>query len=131
MIVRITTTAKVPSVAEAARIVLRRSYGDRREGERHRRKTEQQRDDYQPGHGVRTRVAFAIGRILAALGAVFIVATCIVTVVSFANADNCQEPDCDDFAISDAVQRALVLMPVSVFIGAAGVALVHDTYRKV
>lgn len=80
---------------------------------------------------MRTRLAFATGRILAALGAVFVVATCVLTVVSFSNADNCHEPDCDDAAISDAVQRALVLMPVSVFIGAAGVALVHDTYRKV
>ena len=78
-----------------------------------------------------TRGLFAIGRILAALGAVLVVATCVLTVVSFANADNCQEPDCDDAAISDAVQRAFVLMPISVFIGAAGVALVHDTYRKV
>lgn len=78
-----------------------------------------------------TRGALVIGRILAALGAVFVVATCVLTVVSFANADNCEQPDCEDVAISDAVQRVLVLMPVSVFIGAAGVALVHDTYRKV
>lgn len=77
-----------------------------------------------------TRGVFAIGRILAALGAVLVVATCVLTVVSFANADNCQGADCDDAAISDAVQRAVVLMPISVFIGAAGVALVHDTYRK-
>ncbi|MCA1707747.1 MAG: hypothetical protein LC808_32545 [Actinobacteria bacterium] len=78
-----------------------------------------------------TRVAFLIGRILAALGTVFMVATFIVTMVSFSNADNCQEPECDDAARDHAMLRAVALMPISVFVGAAGVALVHDTYRKV
>jgi hypothetical protein len=78
-----------------------------------------------------TRAAFLIGRILAALGAVFMVATFILTIVSFANADNCQKPDCDDGARDRAGIRLIVLMPISVFVGAAGVALVYDTYRKV
>ena len=78
-----------------------------------------------------TRAAFLIGRILAALGAVFMVATLVLTVLSFANADECQEADCDDAAKDRAAMRAVVLMPISVFVGAAGVALVYDTYRKV
>lgn len=77
------------------------------------------------------RATFLMGRILAALGALLMVGTFILTVVSIANADNCQGPDCDDVATERAVLRALVLMPVSIFVGAAGVALVHDTYRKV
>ena len=78
-----------------------------------------------------TRAAYFIGRILAALGALFVFATLILTVVSLANVDDCDEPDCDDVAFSDALQRAFVLLPIAVFVGAAGVALVHDTYRKV
>ena len=77
------------------------------------------------------RAAYVMGRILAGLGALLIVATVILTLVSFGNADNCQEPDCDDGARSDSVQRAVVLLPISVFLGAAGVALINDTYRKV
>lgn len=77
-----------------------------------------------------TRAAFLIGRILAALGAVLIVAVVIVTWVSLANAGRCSEPDCDDARIGDAFERAALLLPVSIFIGAAGVALVNDTYRK-
>lgn len=78
-----------------------------------------------------SRVAFLIGRILAGLGAVFMVATFAITIVSFANADNCRDADCDDIAMYRAGDRALVLMTISVFVGAAGVALVNDTYRKV
>jgi hypothetical protein len=77
-----------------------------------------------------TRAAFFMGRILAALGAVLIVAVVIVTWVSLANADRCTGGDCDDVRISDAFERAAVLLPISIFIGAAGVALVNDTYRK-
>ena len=77
------------------------------------------------------RAAYVMGRILAGLGALLIVATVILTVVSFNNAGKCQEPDCDDVARSDAVQRAVVLLPISVFLGAAGVALINNTYRKV
>jgi len=78
-----------------------------------------------------TRLAFLIGRLLAALGALLIVATVIVTVVAFANVDNCDGPDCRAGAEGDAANRALVLLPISIIIGAAGVALVNDTYRKV
>ncbi len=77
------------------------------------------------------RAAYLIGRILAALGALLMVGVLLATVVSFANADNCHEPDCDDVAISDAIQRAFVLVPIAVLVGAAGVALINDTYRKV
>ena len=77
------------------------------------------------------RAAYLIGRILAALGAVLMVAVLIFTSVSFANVDDCDEPDCDDVAFSGAVQWVIVLLPTSVLVGAAGVALVNDTYRKV
>jgi hypothetical protein len=78
------------------------------------------------------RAAFVIGRILAALGAVFMAATVIFTIAAYNSAGNCQEADCDDARRERAMFRgALVLMPVSVFVGAAGVALVYDTYRKV
>ena len=60
-----------------------------------------------------------------------VVATLIVTAVSLGNVDNCGEPDCDEAAFSDAIVRAAVALPISVFVGAAGVALVNDTYRKV
>jgi hypothetical protein len=78
-----------------------------------------------------TRAAYLIGRILAALGALLMVATIVVTLVSIAHAGDCQGADCDDERIADADVRALVLLPISVFVGAAGVALVNDTYRKV
>lgn len=77
-----------------------------------------------------TRAAFFIGRILAAMGALLIVGTLVLTVFSLANVDNCHGADCDDVAFRDALQRAVVLLPISVFVGAAGVALVNDTYRK-
>ena len=78
-----------------------------------------------------TRAACFIGRILAALGAAFMVGTLILTVVSLANVDDCQEADCDDVAFSDALERAAVLLPISVFVGSGGVAFVNDTYRDV
>jgi hypothetical protein len=77
------------------------------------------------------RTAFLIGRILAALGAVLVVATVVVTVVSLSNSDNCQGADCDDVASNHIMTRAVVVLPIAVFVGAAGVALVHDTYRKI
>lgn len=77
-----------------------------------------------------TRAAFLIGRILAGLGALLVVAVLVLTSVSFANAGDCSEPDCDDVAVTDAFERAAVLLPISIFVGAAGVALVNDTYRK-
>lgn len=76
------------------------------------------------------RVAYLTGRILAALGALLVVATVIVTVLSFAKADDCHNPDCDDIARDEAVERAFVLVPISVLVGAAGVALINDSYRK-
>ncbi len=73
---------------------------------------------------------YATGRILAGLGAVLVVAVLVLTMVSFAHVDNCSEPDCDYIALQETFERAVILLPVSVLIGAAGVALVHDTYRK-
>jgi hypothetical protein len=78
-----------------------------------------------------TRAAYCIGRILAALGALSIVATFIMTVISVVNIDNCQGADCDEVAFNQAMNRGLVLLAICVFVGAAGVALVNDTYRKV
>ncbi len=77
------------------------------------------------------RAAYLIGRILAALGALLVVATLILTLVAVNHADRCRGADCDDVALYDAFQRALVLLPISVLVGAAGVALVNDTYRRV
>ncbi len=77
------------------------------------------------------RAAYLIGRILAALGALLVVTTIVVTVVSFANVDNCHDADCDDIAREEAVERASVFLPISILAGAAGVALINDTYRKV
>ena len=74
------------------------------------------------------RAAYLMGRILAALGGLLVVATLVVTVVSFANAYNCFDRDCDDIARDG---RVFVLLPISVLVGAAGVALINDTYRKV
>ena len=71
-----------------------------------------------------------IGRILAASGALSVVGVLILTAVSFVGADNCSEPDCDDVAFQEAFERAVVLLPVAVLVGAAGVALVNDSYRK-
>lgn len=77
------------------------------------------------------RTAYLIGRILAALGALLIVGVVVLTWLSLANAENCDEPDCDDGRVTEAIVRASVLLPISVFVGAAGVALINDTYRKV
>lgn len=77
------------------------------------------------------RAAYLIGRILAAVGAVLIVAVVTITVVSFATAGDCHGADCDDVALNRAGNRAAVLLPISIFIGAAGVALINDTYRRV
>ena len=65
------------------------------------------------------------------MGALLMVGALVATVVSFANAQNCHEPDCDDVAVTDAIHRAFVLLPAAVLVGAAGVALINDTYRKV
>lgn len=54
----------------------------------------------------------------------------VVTWVALANVDRCSEPDCDDVRFSNAMERAVVFLPVSILVGAAGVALVNDTYRK-
>jgi hypothetical protein len=111
------------------------SHCDGHEDERQRRQ-EQQKDQegdaQDPGHGAMIRTAFLMGRILAALGAILMVATIVVTMVFYSSAGNCPEPDCDDAARERAILRgALIFMPISVFVGAAGVALVYDTYRKV
>ena len=77
------------------------------------------------------RSRYLIGRILAALGGLLVVATVILTLVSFNNIGDCGEPDCDDTARDDAVGRVIILLPISVLLGAAGVALIYDTYQKV
>lgn len=113
---------------------MRRPHGDCRHRKRQCREDEEEQNDEQPAqeidHSTVTRAGFFIGRILAALGALLIVAVVILTWVSFATVDDCSEPDCDDVRFSDAVGRAAVLMPISILVGAAGVALVNDTYRK-
>lgn len=70
-------------------------------------------------------------RILAAVAAVPMVTLLIVTAASIARAGDCSEPDGDDIAFERALERTMVLVPVSALVGAAGVALVHDTRRKV
>ena len=77
------------------------------------------------------RSAFFTGRILAALGAVFAVATLVVVLVSLAVTDPCEMPDCDDSGRNYPAMWAIVLAPLSVVVGAFGVALIHDTYGKV
>jgi hypothetical protein len=77
------------------------------------------------------RAAYVTGRILAGLGALLTVAVLTIALVWVAGAGDCAEPGCDDVAVDRAVQFALLLLPVSVAVGAAGVALVNDTYRKV
>lgn len=77
------------------------------------------------------RAAYVTGRILAALGAVLIVAVLTFTAMSIASRDECSEPDCDDVAFDEALETAFFLLPLSIIVGAAGVALVNDTYRKV
>ena len=76
------------------------------------------------------RAKFFIGRILAALAAVLIVDILILNVFAFVSRDDCGEPECD-LELDDVTHPSLVLLPVALFIGAAGVALIHDTYRKV
>ncbi len=76
------------------------------------------------------RSTYLIGRILAALGGLLVVATVILTLVAF-NSSDCGEPDCDDSERDDAVGRVIILLPISVLLGAAGVALIYDTYQKV
>ena len=76
------------------------------------------------------RSAFLIGRILAALGAVLAVATLVLIVVSLAVTDPCEMPDCDDSGRDYPVLWAVTLAPLSVVMGAFGVALINDTYRK-
>lgn len=76
------------------------------------------------------RSAFFIGRILAAIGALLAVATLVVVVVSLVVTDPCEMPDCDDSGRDYPVMWALTLAPLSVVVGAFGVALINDTYRK-
>lgn len=80
------------------------------------------------------QAAYVVGGILGALAALLLVGVVILTFVAFANVANCdktEEPDCDDIAQNDAVDRAFALLPVSVLVGAAAVALINDSYRKV
>ena len=78
-----------------------------------------------------SRWAFVTGRILAALGAVLAVAALVVVAVSLAVTDPCEMPDCDDSGRVHPVTWAFVLAPLSVVVGAFGVALINDTYRKI
>lgn len=76
------------------------------------------------------RSAFFIGRILAALGAILAVATLVVVVVSLVVTEPCEMPDCDDSGRDYPVLWAVTLAPLSVVVGAFGVALINDTHRK-
>ena len=76
------------------------------------------------------RARFLIGRILAALAAVLIVGILILNVFAFVSRDDCGEPECD-LELDDVTHPSLALLPLAAFVGAAGVALIHDTYRKV
>ena len=76
------------------------------------------------------RAKFLIGRILAALAAVMIVGILILNVFAFVSRDDCGEPECD-VELDDVTHPSLALLPLAVFVGAAGVALIHDTYREV
>lgn len=76
------------------------------------------------------RAEFLIGRILAALAAVMIVGILILNVFAFVGRDDCGESECD-VELDDVTHPSLALLPLAVFVGAAGVALIHDTYRKV
>ena len=76
------------------------------------------------------RAKFLIGRILAALAAVMIVAILILNVFAFVSRDDCGQPECD-VELDDVTHASLALLPLAVFVGAAGVALIHDTYKKV
>ena len=75
------------------------------------------------------RAAFLMGRILAALAALLIVGILMLNVFAFVDAEDCGEPDCD-VEVNDVTHPSLALLPIAVFVGAAGVALIHDTYRK-
>ncbi len=60
-----------------------------------------------------------------------VVAVLVNFVVELRAAGECtEEPDCDDAAFQDAFERAAIALPVAIVIGAAGVALVYDTQRK-
>jgi len=59
------------------------------------------------------RTLYLIGRILAGLGAASVVAVLVATGISFANVDNCSEPDCDDVAFEETSERALNSLSVS------------------
>lgn len=76
------------------------------------------------------RSAFFIGRILAALGALLAVATLVVVVVSLIVTEPCEMPDCDDSGRDYPVLWAVTLAPLSVVVGAFGVALINATHRK-
>lgn len=75
------------------------------------------------------RAVFLIGRILSALSAAFIVGILILNVIAFVGANDCGEPDCD-VELDDVTHPSLAFLPIAVFVGAAGVALIHDTCRK-
>ena len=77
------------------------------------------------------RAAYVMGRILAALGAGLAVVAVVVFVVSLAVTDPCELPECDDSSHKYPVMWAFGLAPISVVVGAFGVALINDTYRKV
>ena len=109
---------------------LRWPDGDRRQCRRQRHQQEQDEDGYKPAHGTMMGAAFLIGRILAAFGAVLILGILVLNVLAFVNAENCGEPECD-VEVNDVTHPSLALLPLAVFLGAAGVALIHDTYRKV
>ena len=48
---------------------------------------------------------------------------------AFVDAEDCGEPDCD-VEVNDVTHPSLSLLPVAVFVGAVGVVLIQDTYRK-
>ena len=76
------------------------------------------------------RTVFLIGRILAAVGAVLVVAVLANFVLELRSASECsEEPDCDDVAFQDAFEQVVVALPIAILVGAAGVALVYDTRR--
>ena len=77
------------------------------------------------------RAAYLTGRILAGLGAVLAVASLVVAVVSFAITEPCELPDCDDSGRDYPIMWSFVLAPASFVVGAIGVVMIIDTYRKV
>lgn len=99
--------------------------------DRQRGQGDEEGDDQEEAHGAMLRAVYVTGRILAAVAAVRLVTVLVITAVSIARAGECSGPDCDDIAFERALERAMVLVPVSALVGAAGVALVHDTRRKI